>query len=199
MSQTKDARIVSGSVILLFGGSYLDLQHPEESVITLPTIAHALSNLCRFTGHTSKFYSVAEHSYHGSRKIDPQFAREFLMHDAAEAFIGDVSSPFKGLLSDYERIEKGLSAAIARVFGLRYPWPDEVHEMDLRMLATERRQLMAEGGPQWDVLQGVEPLQIELRCYFPREAERKFVNRWRVLSVDPLARPAARSPVLWAE
>lgn len=196
MDTDANRTLVSGPVIALFGGSYLNLVAPEASVITMPTIAHALGNLCRFTGHSNKFYSVAEHSYWGSRSIDPKFSREFLMHDAAEAFIGDVSSPFKGLLSDYKRIEHGLNQAIAARFGLRYPWPDEVKEMDLRMLKTERLQLMSAPGT-WDVLADVEHLPIQLRCWFPAEAKKKFLNRWSALSVDPLSRPAIPAVALW--
>lgn len=89
--------------ILMNSGLRVDLLDPEETSIDLHDIAHGLSNICRFTGQTSVFYSVAEHCMHVStiveaRTGDPRLAIGGLLHDAHEAYTGDISSPMKAAL-----------------------------------------------------------------------------------------------------
>src|SRR4051812_16341267 len=92
------------SAILLHNGDFFDFKDPRNHNYDIKAIAHALSNLCRYTGHSKRFYSVAEHCVLVSRLVDPRFAFEGLMHDASEAFCGDVASPLKKLLPGYARI-----------------------------------------------------------------------------------------------
>lgn len=69
-----DARAISGPTIILRSGNYFDLQDPSASRFEVSDIAHALSNICRFTGHTQRFYSVAEHSVICSHMVPPEDA-----------------------------------------------------------------------------------------------------------------------------
>jgi len=69
---------------------YLDPQ-PEE--IDIVDIAHALSLTCRFGGHCKEFYSVAEHSIRVAEIVPKEFQLLALLHDAGEAYTGDVQSP----------------------------------------------------------------------------------------------------------
>lgn len=92
--------------------------------IYLPDICHALSNICRFTGHVTRFYSVAEHSIlvaHlvAQRTKDPRVILQALMHDSSEAYLADISSPFKGALKNYKKLENRTWKRIARAFGIR--------------------------------------------------------------------------------
>ncbi len=74
-------------------------------------------------------------------EIDEQYALEFLLHDAAEAYCGDVVSPLKRLLKDYHIIEARVDAAIRSKFDLPQEMSPEVKAMDDAMYHTERRDL----------------------------------------------------------
>lgn len=169
----------TGPTILLRSGAYFDLLAPETSAFTIGDIAHALSHLCRFTGHVHKFYSVAEHSWHCSTIVPPKLALHALMHDAAEAFIGDVAKPLKVLLPGYREIEKRIEAAVLRRCGLDPEMPPEVKQADLQMLRSEQRWCMrsAEAWPGIDMLQPI----VRPAFWEPREARRRFLDRFEEL------------------
>lgn len=167
-------------VIETFDGHYFNLLRPCPSTISVTAIAHALSHLCRFTGHTRHFYSVAQHSLLVSLVVPDVFAREALLHDAAEAYIGDVSSPLKRLLPDYAAIEANVEGVIADRFGL--PWTPEarhaVKRADMILLATERRDLFdAPMGDEWEILVGTSPLDMTVSPVSPEKARRGFLER----------------------
>lgn len=109
--------------IQLRSGAFLDLENPAPRLITLADIAYATARICRYTGHTSRHTSVAEHSVHVSLICPPEVAYEALLHDAAEAYVGDVSGPLKRLLPDFVVVEQRMRAAIAERFGLGSVWP----------------------------------------------------------------------------
>lgn len=91
--------------IMLASGVLFDLTNPAGSPMSLQDIAHGLGRVCRFAGQTNRFYSVAEHCFHVARLVPVELARVALLHDASEAFIGDVTRPLKALLPDYQAIE----------------------------------------------------------------------------------------------
>jgi uncharacterized protein len=173
-------RKIIGPTILLHGGTYFDFLDPENSSFTIEDIAHGLSMICRFTGHCDRFYSVAEHSIYVSLYVPPTLALAGLMHDAAEAFIGDVSRPLKDLIPAYRKIERHIETAVLRRFGLEIPIPSLVKEIDDVLLATEQRQLMR-NRDDWDHTHGRRPLPIELACWLPEEARKRFLERYRYL------------------
>lgn len=122
---------------------FLDIK-PDD--ICIEDIAHALSNICRYNGHCKNFYSVAEHSIRCCERGSDWLCKIWgLLHDAAEAYIGDLVSPFKGRLlfsytdrnckvSDYEDT---IIKAISEKFGILYPIPGEVHKIDRVLLYEE--------------------------------------------------------------
>ena len=119
------------------------LEEPRVTDVHIHDIAHALAHLCRFNGHTRTFYSVAEHSVRCSYIVDRDFALDALLHDAAEAYIGDVSSPLKLALGEaWSDLENRVAGVVAEAFGLLWPIPRCVHAADQRMLATEVRDLL---------------------------------------------------------
>ncbi len=129
--------------ILTHSGKHFDFLDPQPDQVCIGDIAHALSRICRFTGHTSRFYSVAEHSFYCSKLVDDvELKLEALLHDAHEAYINDISSPLKKLLPDYQLIEKRVDAVIRDKFGLPARMSIEVQQVDLLMLGNEMAELM---------------------------------------------------------
>lgn len=166
--------------ILTAAGRMFDFGNPESCAIDIEEIAHALSHICRFTGHVRTFYSVAQHSVLVSRIVPPEHALAGLLHDAAEAFIGDVSAPLKQMLPDYRAIEARVEAAVLARFGLPPTLPECVKRADLIALATELRDLMP--GRSSDPPPGdVAPIALRIVPLAPEDARRLFLRRFQNL------------------
>jgi 5'-deoxynucleotidase YfbR-like HD superfamily hydrolase len=130
------------SKIQIRTGEYLDILDPDPAMITIENIAHNLSHICRFTGNVDTFYSVAQHSVLVSREVSQEFELEALLHDATEAFIGDVSTPLKSLLPEYKRIEDNLHRIIAKKFNLPEHLSPEVKVADRFLCEQEKLSLL---------------------------------------------------------
>lgn len=163
--------------LLTHTGKHLDLVDPQPEMIDVIDIAKGLSRECRFAGQTKAFYSVAQHSIIASQMVDPEFAWEALLHDASEAYLKDIPRPLKLLLPDYRLIESRVRRAICARLDLPYEQSDRVTEIDLVMLATERRDLMPDDGTEWPCLQGVKPLPKHIQPINPNHAESLFLQR----------------------
>ena len=158
-------------------GKRFDLLDPEPSMIDFEDIAIALSNLCRYGGHVKGFYSVATHSTwvaHHLGDLGPDCARWGLMHDAAEAYLGNVVSPLKRVLPTYQELEWNLMAVIAERFNLPcLALTDAVKLADQRMYATERRDI-APHMPSWE--KWPEPYDVKVVPEGPRVARAVFTD-----------------------
>ncbi|SFI60593.1 hypothetical protein SAMN05216525_11123 [Bradyrhizobium sp. Gha] len=175
-------RIDVGPSIMLQSGAWFDFAAPHASPFTVEDIAHGLAHICRYSGQCRDFYSVAEHSLLVS-DVAAGFEFEALMHDAAEAFLGDITRPLKQMLPDYKRIEGEVERAIFSRFGLHAPMPREVKQADLRVLAAEQRQIMPRGTDEW--LRGLDvvPAPVTVRNLSPQEAKRAWLERFEALFV----------------
>lgn len=168
---------------------------PRASEIDPDDIAHALSMLCRYGGHSSEFYSVAEHCVLMSYAVSPENALAALLHDASEAYLVDVPRPIKRSdgMAPYRAAERLLMNAIARRFDLRsdsfiYELPAEVKEADTRILVDERARLMSLGQDLDWGLDGIEPLGVKIQCWSPAIAEDRFIERLSELWADPIGK-----------
>lgn len=168
--------------ILTQGGRYIDFIAVDDNDYDVEDIAHALANLGRFTGHTRSFYSVAQHSVLASRIVPEEDALAALLHDASEAYLGDVAKPLKELLPDYRAIEERLERALFAQFGVPYPLPASVKRADRILLATEKRDLMPAhdrscGSDDWALIAGIEPLAERIVPLPPWAAKQLFLAR----------------------
>ncbi len=168
--------------ILTYSGRHLDFRNPDPAGIAIGDIAVALSRACRFSGQCRKTYSVAQHSVLVSLNVPAEHALEALLHDATEAWLGDVSTPLKALLPEYVRIEKNLDRVVRRKFGLPEKMSGPVHRADRVLLATEKRDLMPEDPDEWPVLVGVSPLPGTILPWTENSAREIFLERWARLT-----------------
>jgi hypothetical protein len=178
--------------ILTYTGRYVRPLRLSPGDVDITDIAHALSMQCRYSGHTSQFYSVAQHSvlcvdWLRKRDYPLEVQRQGLLHDAAEAYLQDMARPLKedeGFGQAYRDAESWVEQAIFAAYDVDWPYDPAVKTADLSLLALERRELMPSNG-HWEVLENVTiPPDIEIRAwppelaktFFLREFERLFPN-----------------------
>jgi hypothetical protein len=170
------------SWIQTFTGRQFHPLAPRVEDLDIYDIAHALALTSRYNGHTLSYYSVAEHSVLVSRHVDPEYAREGLLHDAAEAYIGDMVRPLKRQpeMAAFVKAELDIERCVAEKFNLR---TDPVtiaawKSIDDRILVDEISVLMSNPVMQLERHQGKDPVGAEILCYTPERAEILFLTRF---------------------
>jgi len=173
------------SYIVTYTGKRIYPLDPDPDEICIEDIAHALSNKCRFGGHTRAFYSVAQHSIIVSNFCgDPLNG---LLHDAAEAYLADVASTIKPAFPLLNKAEFLLMEAIYAHFDL----PDVTEEAKKAIKLTDKSVLRLE----WNALMNnpngyalhpklmeAPKMHWELAGFWPPiEAKRVFLRRFREL------------------
>lgn len=142
---------MSKAWIETFTGKMFDVIDPQPDMIDIVDIAHAGSQMNRFTGHCRFPYPVTQHERLGSYLVPEENALQFLLHDASESYIGDMNRPlkyFSGAGTAYRAVEAKLQALIYDVFGLPLEEPQIVKDVDDEMLYAEKEFLMT-SGPKW--------------------------------------------------
>jgi 5'-nucleotidase len=186
----------AGSFIQTVSGRRVDPFDPKLEDVEITDIARALSNQCRFGGHCRVFYSVAQHVSLASdlvvkRTGSPTDGLWALLHDAAEAYLVDLPHPLKhrselGRL--YREAEQRLQRVILERFRLPSTPPPLLKEIDRALLATERRTFSAVAW-RWPELDGIEPLEIEIRPWRPERAFRELLRRFERLGKERACQP----------
>lgn len=160
--------------IRTYTGLHVDPRHVLASQINIEDIAHALSNICRYGGHCREFYSVAQHSVLVASKLPLHLQLAGLLHDASEAYLGDIVAPLKHRkgFGKYREIEYDLQHRIYDAFGVGVERGDvRIHEADVAMRK-----------PEQDALFGDEPCLIDGHLsWVPEAAKRKFTARFTYL------------------
>lgn len=130
--------------MLTYTGLHFDVENPRMEDIDIMDITVALSREARYNGHTKpdQFYSVAQHSVMCCDIVPREYQLWALLHDAAEAYVKDLTWTVKRLFPEYKVLENKIMRVIALKFDLEGPMPAVVKRADLIVLATERRDLL---------------------------------------------------------
>lgn len=169
---------------------------PRFDDIDIEDIAHALGNICRFTGQCNQFYSVAQHSVLASMMVEPAAQLWALLHDASEAYLSDVAGPVKWAqaFDAYRALESRLQAVINVKFGLIGEPPAIVKAIDDVLLQAELRDFMT-GAEFRDTPNGaalvprIEPLD-------PVKARQLFLMQFKALKAAQAARRSTPAQVV---
>ncbi len=164
---------------------------PKIDQIHIEDIAHGLAYICRFNGQTTQFYSVAQHSLMVCDLVADDYKFAALLHDAAEAYLGDMVKPLKRLLPEFAEIEHRVSAIIAEAFNIPESDYSAIKQADLIALATEKRDLMPNSTEAWLDLTGYEPLPEPIIPLPPLEAKQAFLTAFTRLSGQTTSKPAS--------
>ena len=169
----QDAAKINPNAMLVHSKVLFDVFHPNSEHIEINDIAHALSNICRYGGHSPKFYSVGQHSVLCSLVPGTyQEQMEALMHDSSEAYLADMPRPIKRNLPEYIRVENNLLEVIFKRFGLTFPLTPRVHKVDNDMLEFEYVSFFddKDSNPDFDF-------------WVPEKAKAAFLDRYNELKL----------------
>lgn len=183
-------------------GRALDLLNPRVEDVEITEIAMALGNQCRYSGGVRRFYSVAEHSVLIAQWLranghGPCTQMGGLLHDAAEAYTGDLTWPMQQVLfgdhgpdaasneagsvvrARYKRTQFLLDEVIANTVGIASAWLHvaAVKDADVRILLDERAALLTEPPPRpWLIEEaGAKPLGVTIHGWSPERAMGKWL------------------------
>src|SRR5215204_5976975 len=187
MAASEDAPPAPGPYLQTVSGRFVNPFDPDPAQLDIGDIGRALANICRFGGHARSFYSVAQHSVIVSQLVeerggDVEDVFAALMHDATEAYLGDMPHPLKHrspLGAAFKEAEDHLERALRAHFRIKPDVP-EIKRVDRALLATERRAFSSEDW-HWPELDGVEPLDLELEAWPPDVAAEAFLRRFEAL------------------
>ncbi len=171
-------------------GRRVHLPTPSVDEVDIKDIAAALSKQCRFNGHCDDFYSVAQHCVMGvlmARHLGMslQIQREFLLHDATEAYLGDVIRPVKRELPLYQEMEQTFWGVISKKFGLPEVHSSEVHDLDNYMLVWEKETFLPRS-EVWGGLPDISSFEFEenlgsLRSWAWQDAQGEYLLMYEEL------------------
>lgn len=162
--------------IRLHSGKRFHILKPGQDEISIHDICWALSHINRFTGHARVPYSVLDHSIRVAELVPDDLKLTALLHDAGESFIADLNSPTKSLVPQYKEIERRIEKAVARKFGLKYPFGAAIKHADMTMLVTEMRDLMYRSAYRDFPF---EPLAKKIVPRTPEQARSDFMRAFR--------------------
>ena len=181
------------SHIRTFTGKLVDPLNLKPEDIDILDIGHHLSNICRFTGACRFFYSVGYHSILVSMHCRPENALHGLLHDAAEAYLTDLSAPLKHSVQFefFRQLEYDAENVIWTKYGLSTKLPFDVKEADERAYVTEVRDIMPQIDNDW--YRGREPYADRIVKCTPEAVERAFLTRFHYLYSARNCQPDASS------
>ena len=175
------SKYISGPQIQLRSGKYFSLESMNVEDIELIDIATSLSNLCRFNGHCIDYYSVAQHCCICSDNAPEGYKWDALMHDCVESVVGDIARPIKYAIPGFKELEKSIEVPMYQHNMVLNS--GVIKELDLKALATEKRDLMPDTGDTWVVIEKVEPWKEKIIPWQAVIATDEFMKR--AVALDP--------------
>lgn len=157
--------------IRTFSNKVFDLQLLDPNSICIEDIAHGLSHTPRFGGQLDRFLSVAQHCCLVAASVADEYKMAALLHDASEAYLGDMPSPFKKLMPDFVLHENRIMHVIAEKYGFEFPLHKEVKAADAKMLGVEWNQCVVKKNMQfyWTPKQAKERFLEHYKTYVNKE------------------------------
>lgn len=174
------AGVTTPYVSTFLGNRFYPLE-PRIDHVAIEDIAHGLAYQCRFNGQTREFYSVAQHSLIVSALVPTDLRMAALLHDAAEAYLGDMVKPLKVLLPAFAAIEDAVTAIIAATFAVDFSDYAPIKRADLIALATEKRDLMPHSTERWSYLDDIRPMSQKIVVMGPDEAKQAYLREFKRL------------------
>ena len=179
---------MKGAWIETFTGKKFYPLDPRQQDVCIEDIAHSLSQQCRYTGHTERFYSVAQHSmelsiYSQLRGEPVETNLYYLLHDAHEAYVGDMTAPMKlnfeelGLLEVWNKVVNNIDGVIFKKYGIL----DAVirDDYDKRILLDEKKEFFPRSQNNWEL--DLVPLGITIDVMSEKMSEYLFLKRFKQL------------------
>ena len=167
---------------------------PRIEDVHIEDIAHGLAFQCRFNGQTRSFYSVAQHSLFVAALVPTRLKLAALLHDAAEAYLGDMVKPLKALFPEFSKLEESVTDLIGERFGVTGFDAPAIKRADLIALATEKRDLMPHSSEPWAALAGVTPVPARIVPMGPQEAKTAFLEHFAAFGGAHISGDPASSP-----
>jgi 5'-deoxynucleotidase YfbR-like HD superfamily hydrolase len=135
--QPAPGTLYAGNYIRAFSGVYVNVFDPHPDTLLISDIAEGLAYNYRWGGHSKSKITVAEHSCRVAMGVDAEYMLEALLHDATEAYLGDMASPIKKGMPDYQRVENNMMHVMAIKFRFKHPLQSPVKRSDLNQLHRE--------------------------------------------------------------
>jgi len=166
---------VNDGIINTVSGIEMDLLNPSPEMIDIIDISNSLGMQCRFGGHVSTFYSVAQHSVLVAAMAPPELRKYALMHDAAEAYLQDITAPLKRIWGPaYNILEEQFMKAISIKFELDIALFKEVKPFDIRALEIEHAAFQCGKLHEWQT--ECRTLDLAATVYGPQHAGGFFLS-----------------------
>ena len=175
------AAAITTDYVSTFSGNRFYPLRPHIDRVAIEDIAHGLAYQCRFNGQTKTFYSIAQHSLIVADLVPPRLRLAALLHDAAEAYLGDMVKPLKVLMPQFAALEDQVTAIIAATYDIDFSDYAPIKRADLIALATEKRDLMPHSAERWAYLDGIAALPGIIVAMDPGEAKQCFLRRFHEL------------------
>ena len=208
------ARHIKGASIAWGGGRIYDFDNPNPEVITLEDAAYALAYTVRWRGQTVRvhrpwwrralhldparcFFGVGQHCVFGAEEMlasgrHPKHALAFLWHEPDEVPLPDMPGPVKPRLPGWREFAHKQGVAVLDRFGIAIPDPDLIKAWDIRMMVTEKRDLLTgHGGDRFHTSHHVTIKEADFPPFarriipyrHPDQAARRFLELHHQLTV----------------